>query len=598
MDKDTYIYTYREGNRSDHCACRSILQIKQASRLKASVVLIWRRASLAMSCQRAIFERIDWHGGPEGYKNTVKANNFYKQMFNFGINGRTYDGVWIDKGHHRNVYAVGDLNFVAKIQLASKNANCSELAALKAISELFPSHIPDFNPNLFRVHFNESDLSVLLMELVPHTGDEYVKCLLQQKATSERRERLVSMMSDLVELIHALVNVHDYWPQDIALCNIGFRSLSDDTAIVVDLDRFMPVPVGGKLKVRDMKKMLIIPYQVAQMVLANEADCHETWRKYNWFQLKGHFDHCHKPDLTMFRAWCRRLFQIQRSQPSSSVPRTVKTMLPQPKFIAGPSMGGNSTPAVNLPESEVVSLRPAQRSSPYFTQAQPIPSSVQYSNRSWPIDRGHGAGQSSRNWPIDRGHDSACVEQGRWIHYRDGNNEMQKRSPAIMSSKQAPAGEDTHGKIPRDAYVLVLNIALVLLNAIEDYIGEDVIREHKIHRLQNFNNFRKHGMLPRIYAQILKLSGHYSLHFTWYEWVNAYVVKQIIEAEMAILCTQQHATHRQWGDSCKYMTSLDDEAREKILQDVLRHWPSYRLDAVTQINDASAQLGLSDGPVG
>ena len=65
-----------------------------------------------------------------------------------------------------------------------------------------------------------------------------------------------------------------------------------------------------------------------------------------------------------------------------------------------------------------------------------------------------------------------------------------------MSSKQAPAGEDTHGTLPRDAYVLVLNIALVLLNAIEDYIGEDVIHEQKIHRLLSFSNFRRHGMLP------------------------------------------------------------------------------------------------------
>ena len=43
-----HIYTYREGNSTDHFAYRSNLQIKQASRLKASVVLIWRRASLAM----------------------------------------------------------------------------------------------------------------------------------------------------------------------------------------------------------------------------------------------------------------------------------------------------------------------------------------------------------------------------------------------------------------------------------------------------------------------------------------------------------------------------------------------------------------------
>ena len=121
----------------------------------------WRRAFLAMSWQRANLERIDWHGGPDGKENTSKSNKFYKKMLNFVINGTTYDGVWIGKGHHRNVYAVGDLNIVAKIQAASKRTNRCELAALQAIRQLFPTHIPDFNPNLFQVRFSERNLSVL-----------------------------------------------------------------------------------------------------------------------------------------------------------------------------------------------------------------------------------------------------------------------------------------------------------------------------------------------------------------------------------------------------------------------------------------------------
>ena len=43
------------------------------------------------------------------------------------LHGTTYDGVWIGRGQHRNVYAVGDLNIVAKIQAAYKNANHCEL---------------------------------------------------------------------------------------------------------------------------------------------------------------------------------------------------------------------------------------------------------------------------------------------------------------------------------------------------------------------------------------------------------------------------------------------------------------------------------------
>ena len=113
------------------------------------------------------------------------------------------------------------------------------------------------------------------MERVDHTGDEYVKFLVQQESTWESRERLVNMMSGMVELIDTLVNTHNYWPSDIALCNIGFRSLSDSNALVVDLDRFIPAPDGDKLKLKELKKMLMIPYQVAMIVLQNQVDCHE-----------------------------------------------------------------------------------------------------------------------------------------------------------------------------------------------------------------------------------------------------------------------------------------------------------------------------------
>jgi hypothetical protein len=116
-----HIYTYRERDSNiHHYSFRSILQIEQASRRKASVVLFWRRASLDMSHQPALdgitesihrdFESIDWHDGPGGNENIVKANNFYKRMFKFNLNGITYDGEWIGKGQHRNVYAVQGLD--------------------------------------------------------------------------------------------------------------------------------------------------------------------------------------------------------------------------------------------------------------------------------------------------------------------------------------------------------------------------------------------------------------------------------------------------------------------------------------------------------
>ena len=464
------------------------------------------------------------------------------------------------------------------------------------------THMPDYNTNLFLVHFNYAELTVLLMERVDHTGDEYVKFLVQQDATWERRERLVNMMSDMVELIDTLVNTHNYWPSDIALCNIGFRSLSDSNALVVDLDRFIPAPDGGKLKLKELKKMLMIPYQVAMIVLQNQVDCHESWKKYNWFHLKEFFNGADEIDLSTFRVECRRLLYIDVPQPSSSVWSTLKTMLPQPKMIAGPKAASPSS----------------QRSSPYHTPAQARPSSILSDARSLSDDRDHGAGQSSRSWPVKQElaiKQEQEPEQRGWENWKDGNTvdtnsstagqssgswpikqeqepkqrgwvdwrDERRRLPAKLSNKQAPVGEIAHARIPTDAFVLVLNIALVLWNAIEDYIGVDVIRDEKIHRLTSLANFRKHKMLTRIYDLILLVSGHHSLHYNWNEWVNANVVKQVVEAEMKLLCANPRATDRHWKCACKYMQSFDEAAHKEILEVVMRNWPSYRHDAVTQI---------------
>ena len=126
----------------------AISETKQAS-CHNNVLRFWRRAFLAIPWVDAILDRIDWHDGPEGYENTNNTNKSYKRMLCFVIDGTPYDGGWIGRGQHRNVYALKDLNIVAKIQEASKNANRSELAALQSIRYLYPQHIPDFNPRLF-----------------------------------------------------------------------------------------------------------------------------------------------------------------------------------------------------------------------------------------------------------------------------------------------------------------------------------------------------------------------------------------------------------------------------------------------------------------
>jgi len=222
-------------------------------------------------------------------------------------------------------------------------------------------------------------------------------------------------------------------------------------------------------------------------------------------------------------------------------------------------------------------------------------------------NRDHGAGQSSRSWqvkqelaikqeqePEQRGWDNwkdgqssgSCpikqeqeLKQRGWVDWRD----ERRRLPAKLSNKQAPVGEIAHARIPTNAFVLVLNIALVLWNAIEDYIGVDVIRDEKIHRLTSFANFRKHKMLTRIYDLILLVSGHHTLHYNWNEWVNSNVVKQVVEAEMKLLCAKPPVYDWNWNCHCKYMQSFDEAAHKEILEVVMRNWPSYRHDAVTQI---------------
>ena len=103
----------------------------------------------------------------------------------------------------------------------------------------------------------------------------------------------------------------------------------------------------------------------------------------------------------------------------------------------------------------------------------------------------------------------------------------------------------------------------------------------------SFANFRKHEMLPRIYDLISLVSGHHSEHYHWNEWVNAYVVKQVVVAEMKLLCARPRATDRHWKCACKYMQSLDEAAHKDILEVVMRIWPSYRHDAVTQIENGT-----------
>ena len=71
--------------------------------------------------------------------------------------------------------------------------------------------------------------------------------------------------------------------------------------------------------------------------------------------------------------------------------------------------------------------------------------------------------------------------------------------------------------IPRDAYAIVWSMASLLLHEVQEYYGRDYIAKYDVYRLKNMTNFKEHGMIKRMYKQMLDLGGHFSVH----EWANA-----------------------------------------------------------------------------
>ena len=153
-----------------------------------------------------------------------------------------------------------------------------------------------------------------------------------------------------------------------------------------------------------------------------------------------------------------------------------------------------------------------------------------------------------------------------------------RSEPAVL--RQGPVPEKQHSTIPDAAFLFVFNVALLLFNGIQDYIGLDHIKENGVHRLKSMNNFRKYGMLKRIYEQMVALSGDFSVHYHWNEWANAFVVKCVLKKELDHLCDTRVLR-------CPYMHSceLDAEARAQIVAIAMRSWLFYRNDAIQQLAD-------------
>ena len=157
----------------------------------------------------------------------------------------------------------------------------------------------------------------------------------------------------------------------------------------------------------------------------------------------------------------------------------------------------------------------------------------------------------------------------------------QRKAPAVLRRRAVP--EEPHSTIPDTAFLFVFNVSLLLLNGIQDYFGLDYIAKHKVHRLKNVNNFRKCGMLKRMYQQMIDLSGPFSMHYSWNKWANAFVVRRVMQTELDYLCDSKSL-------SCSHMRScnLDVETRAEIVGAAMRSWPSYRFDAMTKL-DAMTQ---------
>ncbi len=78
---------------------------------------------------------------------------------------------------------------------------------------------------------------------------------------------------------------------------------------------------------------------------------------------------------------------------------------------------------------------------------------------------------------------------------------------------------------------------------------------------------------------MVDLSGPVSMHYSWNEWANAFVVHRVMQTELDHLCDTKELR-------CCHMHSckLDAETRAEIVGAAMRSWPFYRFDAMAQLD--------------
>ena len=192
----------------------------------------------------------------------------------------------------------------------------------------------------------------------------------------------------------------------------------------------------------------------------------------------------------------------------------------------------------------------------------------------------------------------AYPQRWTWSAVQDQQDQPEAKASSSVARRKAPAvliwravPEEPHSTILDTAFLFVFNVSLLLLHGIQDYFGLDYIAKHKVHRLKSVNNFMQHGMPKRIYQQMVDLCGPFSMHYSWNEWANGFVVHRVMQTELDYLCDSKSL-------SCSHMRScnLDVETRAMIVEAAMRSWPAYRFEAMTELGEKlqgpSAQANL------
>ncbi len=147
-------------------------------------------------------------------------------------------------------------------------------------------------------------------------------------------------------------------------------------------------------------------------------------------------------------------------------------------------------------------------------------------------------------------------------------------APAMISTRQPKDGAPSHAQVPSMFMPFVLNIAILLRCALCRYIGTPLPN-----RLTNLRTYRKFGMIPRIWKCIIRLSGRPCEHYSFEEWCNARVGREVMYSELRALSAE-----------VQQVRDLTNEEHFIIVSDAMASFFWYRQDAIARLHAASHML--------